>query len=235
MTTIGFLRIEQPEPFVRSPGYKIHRAHYRAPKLKRFTDSYSPADWRFLLHLEMNPVVLTYCEQFPSVDEFVSGKRLRHVFSFWAKYRDSQEELISVVSKKSLVPNHAGDMEPKRWSDLCAWAEQHGLRCRFVVAGLAELKNQVLTVNWEQILPYVRSGFERPNLGLSERIHAAVVSREIRVISDLSRVFPKEDPGELLEQVFVLLHGGRVAIDLTREPVQQQSLVGVGHENTVHP
>jgi len=225
----------RPEPLKRSPGFKMSRAHHRAwsPKLKRFTDSYSPAEWTFLLQLEGDPTVRTYCEQFPSIDEFINGKRLRFVFTFWVEYRDGREELISMVKKRELVPNLAGDMEPARWADICAWCAQHGLQCRFVVEGTGELKNTTQTDNWAQILPYVRSGIEKPNPELADRVHAAVLAREIGVISDLSRVFPSEEPCELNEVLFVLLHAGRITIDLAHEAIHQNTKVGVTNETPI--
>jgi hypothetical protein len=225
----------RPEPLKRSPGFKMSRAHHRAwsPKLKRFTNSYSPAEWTLLLQLEGGPAVRTYCEHFPSIDEFINGKRLRFVFTFWVEYRDGREVLISVVKKRDLVPNLAGDMEPLRWRDICTWCTQHGLQCRFVVEGTGELKNSTLTINWAQILPYVRSGIEKPNADLADRVHAAVRAREIGVISDLSRVFPAEEPGELNEVLFVLLHAGRITIDLALEAIHQNTKVGVTNETPI--
>lgn len=234
MTQDQKLVTSRPEPLKRSPGFKMSRAHHRAwsPKLKRFTDSYSPAEWALLLQLEGDPAVRTYCEHFPSIDEFINGKRLRFVFTFWVEYRDNREELISVVRKRDLVPNHAGDMEPTRWRDIGTWCAQHGFPCCFVVEGAGRLKNSILTANWAQILPYVRSGIEKQNQALADRVHAAVLAREIRMISDLPRIFPTEEPSELNEVLFVLLHAGRITIDLAREPIHQDMKVGATHENS---
>lgn len=225
----------RPEPLKRSPGFKMSRAHHRAwsPKLKRFTDSYSPAEWAFLLWLEGTVAVRTYCEQFPSIDEFVNGKRLRFVFTFWVEYCDGREELVSLVRKRDLVPNLAGNLEPARWGDIGTWCAQHGQHCRFVVEGTGELKNSILTANWAQILPYVRSGIEKSNQNLADRVHAAVLAREIHVISDLTRAFPTEEPGELSEVFFVLWHAGRVTIDLTGEAIHQNTRVGTTDENSI--
>lgn len=224
-----------PEPLKRSPGFKMSRAHHRAwsPKLKRFTDSYSPAEWMILLQLEGDPAVRTYCEHFPSIDEFINGNRLRFVFTFWVEHRDGREELISVVRKRDLVANHVGDMEPSRWGDICTWCAQHGLHGRFIVEGTGELKNSTLTANWAQILAYVRSGVEKPNQDLVDRVHAAVRAREISVISDLPRVFPTEEPCQLNEALFVLLHAGRITIDLAREAIHLNTKVGTTNENPI--
>lgn len=221
MTESKRLGLVNPEPTQRSPGFKIHRPHYRTwgPKIARFADTYNSSQWALQLLLEGNPKVRAYCEEFPRIDEYVHGKRLRHVFSFWVDYGEGPAELIEVVARRSLVLNAAGDLEPERWRDKTEWATQHGLCCRYLVKGTGELKNAVLIENWAQILPHVQCGLARPNPALAERILGAVRSREAHTLADLPRIFPAEDPQSLHEVLFVLLHAGWVRIDLTREPL----------------
>ena len=77
----------------------------------------------------------------------------------------------------------------------------------------------MLIENWAQILPHVQRGLARPNSELAQWILGAVRSREAHTLADLPRIFPAEDPQSLHEVLFVLLHAGRVRIDLTREPL----------------
>lgn len=223
----------RPEPVARSPGYKMRRMHYRtwSPKVGRLVDTYSPSAWARQLRLEFNPEVVRYCEMFPGIDEYVNGKRLRHVFTFWVQNRGGAEELIQVIPKRELVPNAAGDLVPPRWDDITTWSAQQECSCSFIIEGTELRKHAILVENWAQILPYVQSGLERQNRELTERVHAAIRAREVLMIADLPRVFPKADPGELIEVLFVLLHAGRVRIDLTRQSLKFSMEVEPADEN----
>lgn len=206
-------------PLIRSPGFKVGRMYYRlwGPKVRRFVDLYGACARAMFLLLESDPRVRRYCEQAPQVDEFIGGKRLTHVFTFWVQYRDGREELLEIASKRDLVPSDIGEPEPKRWRDKCAWATARHHECRFRVEGAGDFKNYTLIENWAQILPHLQNGYAREGLEITANIEAAVRAREILTLSDLAHVFPKHHQQELLDQFFVLLHRGRVRMDLSRE------------------
>lgn len=224
----------QPEPIQRSQVYKMKRLYHRTwgPKVLRLVDTYYEPQLAMQYLLEANPNVKTYCEQFPKIDEYVNGKRLRHIFSFWVRYWNRVEELVQVVHKRQLVTNQRGELEPKRWADICQWSATQGYKCRFVVEKTGELKNRIFIDNWEQILHFIQSGMERDNNNIIERVHAAVSSREVLRISDLPRVFPMEHPDELNETLLMLLHRGKVKIDLSRHLLNESFPVEPANEIT---
>jgi hypothetical protein len=219
-------------PLIRSPGFKMSRMYYRlwGPKVGRFVDLYGASERAACLLLEGDPTVRKYCEQTPNIDEFINGKRLLHVFTFWVQYRDGHEELIEIVRKRDLVPNDTGQPEPVRWRDKCEWAATRAHNCRFIVEGTGDLRNHTLIENWAQILPHVQSGQAREDVSITLRIEAAVRAREILTLTDLPRVFPEQQPQELLEQFFVLLHRGRVRMELSREALNWTLRVEVPHD-----
>ena len=67
---------------------------------------------------------------------------------------------------------------------------------------------------------------------LAERILGAVRAAELRTIDDLAKVFPNDDVEELQDMLFVLVHQGRIFIDLQKEPVTRASKVEIVREHS---
>lgn len=222
-----------PAPTKLSRGMKMHSNFFRmhGPKVGRLVDCYSKPEWHFFLTLEGDPNVGTYCEKFPKIDEAVNGRKLFYIFSFWVRYVDGAEELVGVHWRRKLTQNQIGDLAPERWDDINDWCTRQSVRCRFVTD--AELnKVEILTDNWAQILPHVQRGSARQKPELAERILGAVRAAEIRTINDVANVFPNDNVEELQDLLFVLVHQGRVFIDLKKEPVTRISKVEIVHEHS---
>jgi hypothetical protein len=152
----------------------------------------------------------------------VNGKRLRFTFTFWVSHRDGREEVVTIVEKKrDMEPNTIGEYEPPRWNDLKEWSFRRGYECRFLLRDTAQLKNRIMINNWVQVLPFVARSLRFPNPDLTDRVQAAVESHEVLTLADLPRVFPTEDPEELVQRLFHLVHNGKVRIDLTHEAITQ--------------
>jgi len=224
----------QPSPKKYLKGYKAGRLHHRTwgPKLGRMVDTYSEPAWVLQLMLEANLDVRMYCEKYPTVDEFINGKRLRHTFTFWVQYFGGSEELIDVPDKRELISNAVGDPEPRRWQDIQEWCIQNDYQCRFILKHSPELKNNALIDNWQQILPHLQSGYEKRNTDLEQRLHGAILAREVRMSTELTQRFPKEDPVKLFQSLFILLHIGKVHIDLSTQDINECFDIEVPHENS---
>lgn len=222
-----------PTPTKLSRGMKMHSNFFRTygPKVGRLVDCYSEAEWRFLLTLEADPNTRTYCEKFPKIDEAVNGRKLFYIFSFWVRRVDGAEELIGVHRRKKLTRNQIGDLAPERWDDVSDWCVRQSVRCRFVT-DMELNKVETLTNNWAQILPHVQRGIARQKPELAERILGAVRAAELRTIDDLAKVFPNDDVEELQDMLFVLVHQGRIFIDLQKEPVTRASKVEIVREHS---
>lgn len=83
-------------------------------KLDRQVTFYSDLEYKNYLTLEMNPKVVTFCEQPLSVELSICDKKEKTIFDMWAQYEDGYEELQEVkyidellgITEKSIRSKH---------------------------------------------------------------------------------------------------------------------------------
>lgn len=65
-------------------------------KIKRNIKLYSNLEYKNWLTLEMNPDVLTFCEQPYQAEMLIAGKLKKTIFDMWVKYKDGREEFQEI-------------------------------------------------------------------------------------------------------------------------------------------
>lgn len=110
-------------------------------KLGRNVHLFSKLEYFNLLDLEVNPNVVTFCEQPLQIEIVEDGKVKKAIFDMWVKYKDGREELQEVKYSKELSDeSRAGIRSREQIRRQKLWAEENNIP--FVVRTELELVNK---------------------------------------------------------------------------------------------
>jgi hypothetical protein len=92
MNKTNYTPIEMPVGNKYGSDYFVLRSF----KLGRVIKLYSKLEYKNWLTLEMNPEVLTFCEQPYKAEMFVQGQKKVTIFDMWVKYKNGNEEFQEI-------------------------------------------------------------------------------------------------------------------------------------------
>lgn len=164
-------------------------------KLKRKVIFYSDLEFYNFLTLEMNPFVLSFCEQPLEIQIEVDGTLQKSILDMWVFYKDLSEEFQEVKNSQDYIiekPNRATRQMLKQKSWCIQNGYKHAVRTEssiikgpFYIDNLLFLNGALKRSNYTEALNcvyYLRSILKYNPLTIKEIINMCIFSEDINCI-----------------------------------------------------
>lgn len=115
---------------------------------------YSDLEFDHWLHIETDPDIVTYCEQFKEIPYVADDKLRSTIFDMWLKYRDGREAIHEVKYESELIYGDFRNARTLRQIEAQKqWCNQHGIEYKVVTektirSSPLELENKVSIVSF---------------------------------------------------------------------------------------
>lgn len=127
-----------------------------SPKIDRIVKFFSQLEYDNWTHIEVNPKIVSFCEQPLKVDGYFEGEYIDSIPDMWVKYEDGSEELIEVKYIKDLYGDSEESLRAIRQIEVQRqWCKKNNLM--FSVKTEEEIRKDLIYLNnLKQIIGNVR-------------------------------------------------------------------------------